>query len=46
MAKKKITEIAAEMMADFLAAEGYELYNIEFVKEGKEWFLRVYVDMA
>jgi len=46
MAKKKITEIAAEMMADFLAAEGYELYNIEFVKEGKDWFLRVYVDMA
>ena len=46
MAKKRITEIAAEMMADFLAAEGYELYNIEFVKEGKDWFLRVYVDMA
>ena len=46
MAKKKITEIAAEMMADFLASEGYELYNIEFVKEGKDWFLRVYVDMA
>ena len=46
MAKKKITEIAAEMMADFLTAEGYELYNIEFVKEGKDWFLRVYVDMA
>ena len=46
MAKKKITEIAAEMMADFLASEGYELYNIEFVKEGKDWFLRVYVDLA
>ena len=46
MAKKKITEIAAEMMADFLSAEGYELYNIEFVKEGKDWFLKVYVDMA
>ena len=46
MAKKKITEIAAEMMAEFLQQEGYELYNIEFVKEGKDWFLRVYVDMA
>lgn len=46
MAKKKITEIAAEMMADFLQKEGYELYNIEFVKEGKDWFLRVYVDIA
>lgn len=46
MAKKKITEIVAEMMADFLQQEGYELYNIEFVKEGKDWFLRAYVDMA
>lgn len=46
MAKKKTTEIAAEMLADFLQQEGYELYNIEFVKEGKDWFLRVYVDKA
>jgi ribosome maturation factor RimP len=29
---------------DFLEQEGYELYNTEFVKEGRDWFLRVYVD--
>lgn len=23
---------------------GYELYDVEFVKEGSEWFLRVYID--
>lgn len=44
MAKKKITEIIEEMLSDFMAEEGYELYNTEFIKEGKDWFLRVYVD--
>ena len=44
MAKKKITEIVKEMLEDFLRQEGYELYNAEFVKEGRDWFLRVYID--
>lgn len=44
MAKKKITNIVAELLHDFLDEYGYELYNVEFVKEGRDWFLRVYVD--
>lgn len=44
MAKKKITQIVSELLSDFLKDEGYALYNTEFVKEGKDWFLRVYVD--
>ena len=44
MAKKKITEIIEEITADFLEENGLELYNSEFVKEGKDWFLRVYID--
>ena len=44
MAKKKITEIAAAELKDFLHENGYELYNIEFVKEVKDFFLRVYID--
>ena len=44
MAKKKITEIVEEITADFLAENGLELYNSEFVKEGKDWFLGVYID--
>ena len=44
MAKKKITEIVEEMLEDFLRHEGYELYNAEFVKEGRDWFLQVYID--
>ena len=44
MAKKKITEVVEELLAGFMENEGYELYNTEFIKEGKDWFLRVYID--
>ncbi len=44
MAKKKITELIEEMLSEFLAENSLELYHSEFVKEGKDWFLRVYID--
>ena len=44
MGRKKITDLVADLSADFLEEEGYELYNTEFVKEGRDWFLRVYID--
>lgn len=44
MAKKKVIEVVEELSSEFLAAEGYELYNAEFVKEGRDWFLRVFID--
>ena len=46
MAKKKITQITEELLDGFLQDEGYELYHTEFVKEGSDWFLRVYIDKA
>lgn len=46
MAKKKIKELIEEVSADFLAEHGLELYHAEFLKEGKDWFLRVYIDKA
>ena len=46
MAKIKIKELVAEELAEFLQKNGYELYNIEFIKEGKDWFLRVYIDQS
>ena len=46
MAKKKITEIAEEVLEGFLTENNYELYSIEFIKEGRDWFLRVYIDKA
>ncbi len=44
MAKKKVTEIAGELLENYLAEEEYELYSSEFVKEGGDWFLRIYID--
>lgn len=44
MAKKKIKEIIEEISADFMEENGLELYHVEFVKEGRDWFLRVYID--
>ena len=46
MPKKKITEIAEEVLEGFLTENNYELYSIEFIKEGRDWFLRVYIDKA
>jgi ribosome maturation factor RimP len=46
MPKQKITEIAERELRSFLHDNGYELYNIEFVKEAKDWFLRIYIDWA
>ncbi|MDR2355879.1 MAG: ribosome maturation factor RimP [Clostridiales Family XIII bacterium] len=46
MAKKTVTELTKEILADFLTENGYALYNAEFVKEGKDRYLRVYVDRA
>ena len=44
MAKIKVKDLAERALEPFLAENGYELYNIEFLKEGKDWFLRVYID--
>ncbi len=46
MAKKKITELIEEISEEFLRENRLELYFCEFVKEGKDWFLRVYIDKA
>lgn len=44
MAKKKIKEIIEEIAAGFMEESELELYNVEFAKEGRDWFLRVYAD--
>lgn len=44
MAKRKISDIVLDVSKDFLSDNGLELYNVEFKKEGKDWFLRVYID--
>ncbi|MCM3765729.1 ribosome maturation factor RimP [Neobacillus niacini] len=40
----KITEVVEELAAPIFQELGLELVEIEYVKEGKSWFLRVYID--
>lgn len=44
MAKVKIKDVVADLLQDYLDERGLELWNVEFVKEVKDWFLRVYID--
>lgn len=41
---KKVTELAEELVTPILDDMNLELVDIEYVKEGKNWFLRVYID--
>jgi ribosome maturation factor RimP len=40
----KVTEVVEELAAPIFQELGLELVEIEYVKEGKNWFLRVYID--
>ena len=44
MAKVRIKELLNDYLTEFLDENGLELYNSEFKKEGKERYLRVYID--
>lgn len=45
MAKHEEYELKTEKLLEpILKANKYELYDIEYVKEGGNWFLRVYID--
>lgn len=40
----KVIETTEQLVTPILAENGLELVDIEYVKEGKNWFLRVYID--
>ncbi|EKN64061.1 ribosome maturation protein RimP [Neobacillus bataviensis LMG 21833] len=40
----KVTEVVEELATPIFQELGLELVDIEYVKEGKSWFLRVYID--
>jgi len=42
--KMKITDIVERELAEFLPENGMELFMTEYVKEGKDWYLRIYID--
>ena len=39
----KIEDLVLKMAEPFAKEEGVEIYDVEFKKEGKDWFLRVYL---
>lgn len=40
----KVTEVVKELAVPIISELGLELVETEYVKEGKNWFLRVYID--
>lgn len=40
----KIENKVEDLIKEKIEAKGYELYDVEYVKEGKDHFLRVYID--
>lgn len=41
---KKVTELTAELAAPVVAAQGCELWDVEYVKEAGSWYLRIFID--
>lgn len=44
--KGKITGLVSEILSGFLDDNGLELYHTDFRKEGKDWYLNVFIDIA
>ena len=44
MAKKRVEDIVTEIKQPIVDALSYELVDVEFVKEGANWYLRVFID--
>jgi ribosome maturation factor RimP len=42
--QEQIKSIIEDMLKDFVEQNGFEIVDIEYVKEGSNWFLRVYAD--
>ena len=40
----KVTELVAKMAADAIAERGCELWDVEYVREAGQWYLRLYLD--
>ena len=43
---KKVTEIVAELAAPVVEANGCSLWDVEYVREAGQWYLRLFIDKA
>ncbi len=46
MGKKKVEDVVAELAQPIVEALSFELVDVEFLKEGANWYLRVYIDKS
>ena len=44
MAKKAYEARTEELLMPIAQAQGVEIYDVEYVKEGADWYLRAYID--
>jgi ribosome maturation factor RimP len=44
MTKRRIEDITAELVLPIVEKLSYELVDVEFLKEGANWYLRIYID--
>ena len=44
MSKQRIEDIVSELSGPVIDSIGLELVDVEYVKEGATWFLRIYID--
>ncbi|MDO4553276.1 MAG: ribosome maturation factor RimP [Bacillota bacterium] len=44
MAKGGVAEQVKTELLPYLQENGYELFRVEFKKEGKDWFLRIFIE--
>lgn len=44
MSKKSISQRVEELALPVVEDTGYELVDVEYVKEGQNWYLRLYID--
>ena len=45
MAKKEYEARTEELLTPIASKQGVEIYDVEYVKEGADWYLRAYIDI-
>lgn len=43
--KKNIASVVEELVLPILEPDNYELVDVEFVKEGSQWYLKIFIDV-
>ncbi|MCX7711834.1 MAG: ribosome maturation factor RimP [Clostridia bacterium] len=44
MAKKRVEDAVTELVKPITDQHSFELVDVEFIKEGANWYLRIYID--